>query len=166
MFICHMCQGLNSHYFHIIGDKLINPIVGVYIPIIRIPIKGGRFPIPNIATTLTVAHIYCGEADSLNPDGIFSERHLPSTPAFFGYFPQKVPCWFTEAWKYATPSHYHPLVKQHGNGISPFLLGKKIHLESRCIFQPAMLVYQSVCRTANHDPENYNNFSHHCTHEV
>ena len=25
--------------FHIIGDKLINPIVGVYIPIIRIPIK-------------------------------------------------------------------------------------------------------------------------------
>ena len=44
----HVCQGLNSHYFHIIGDKLINPIVGVYIPIIRIPIKGGRFPIPNI----------------------------------------------------------------------------------------------------------------------
>ena len=35
----HLCQGLNSHYFHIIGDKLINPIVGVYIPIIRIPIK-------------------------------------------------------------------------------------------------------------------------------
>ena len=40
-------SGLNSHYFHIIGDKLINPIVGVYIPIIRIPvIKGGIFPIP------------------------------------------------------------------------------------------------------------------------
>ena len=37
-----MCQGLNSHYFHIIGDKLINPIVGVYIPIVRIPIKGGK----------------------------------------------------------------------------------------------------------------------------
>ena len=45
----HMCQGLNSHYFHIVGDKLINPIVGVYIPIIRIPIKGGM-TIPNIAT--------------------------------------------------------------------------------------------------------------------
>ena len=44
-----MCQGLNSHYFHIRGDKLINPIVGVYIPIIRIPIKGGM-TIPNIAT--------------------------------------------------------------------------------------------------------------------
>ena len=44
-----MCQGLNSHYFHIIGDKLINPIVGVYIPILRIPIKGGM-TIPNIAT--------------------------------------------------------------------------------------------------------------------
>ena len=30
-----MCWGLNSHYFHIIGDKLINPIIGVYIPSIR-----------------------------------------------------------------------------------------------------------------------------------
>ena len=47
--ILHMCQGLNSHYFHIKG-MVINPIVGVYIPIIRIPIKGGRSPIPNIAT--------------------------------------------------------------------------------------------------------------------
>ena len=37
---------INSHYFHIIGDKLINPIVGVYIPIIGFPIKGGIFPIP------------------------------------------------------------------------------------------------------------------------
>ena len=44
-----MRSGLNSHYFHIIGDdKLINPIVGVYIPIVRIPYcAGGRFPIPN-----------------------------------------------------------------------------------------------------------------------
>ena len=39
-----------SHYFHIIGDKLINPTIGFYIPIIiRIPIKGGM-TIPNIAT--------------------------------------------------------------------------------------------------------------------
>ena len=45
----HMCQGLNSHSFHIIGDKLINPIVGVYIPIIRIPIKGGM-TIPNMGS--------------------------------------------------------------------------------------------------------------------
>ena len=45
----HVCQGLNSHYFHIIGDKLINSIVGVHISIIRIPIKGGM-TIPNIAT--------------------------------------------------------------------------------------------------------------------
>ena len=43
-----MCQGLNFHYFHIIG-MVINPIVGVYIPMIRIPIKGGM-TIPNIAT--------------------------------------------------------------------------------------------------------------------
>ena len=32
---------INSHYFHIMGDGKLNPIVGVYIPIIRIPIKGG-----------------------------------------------------------------------------------------------------------------------------
>ena len=43
----HMCQGLNSHYFPIIGDKLINPIIGFYIPIIRIPsLKVGGFPSP------------------------------------------------------------------------------------------------------------------------
>ena len=52
-----MCQGLNSHYLHIIGDKLINPIVGVYIPIIRIPIKGGMSPIPNKTRLLTMAHV-------------------------------------------------------------------------------------------------------------
>ena len=44
-----MPRSINSHYFHVIGDKLINPIVGVYIPIISIPIKGGM-TIPNIAT--------------------------------------------------------------------------------------------------------------------
>ena len=38
-----MCQGRS------IGDKLINRVVGVYIPITRIPIKGGM-TIPNIAT--------------------------------------------------------------------------------------------------------------------
>ena len=36
-----MCQGLNSHYFHMIGDGHQPKSVGVYIPIIRIPIKGG-----------------------------------------------------------------------------------------------------------------------------
>ena len=50
VFCLQMCQGLNSHYFHVIGDKLINLIIGVYIPIMRIPIKGGRSPIPNIVT--------------------------------------------------------------------------------------------------------------------
>ena len=28
---------INSLYFHIVGDGKLNPIVGVYIPIIRIP---------------------------------------------------------------------------------------------------------------------------------
>ena len=39
-YIGYMCQGLNSPYFHIIG---------AYMPIIRIPIKGGM-TIPNITT--------------------------------------------------------------------------------------------------------------------
>ena len=43
-----MCQGLNSHYFHIIGDGHQPNSVGVYIPIIRIPIQG-EMTIPNIA---------------------------------------------------------------------------------------------------------------------
>ena len=43
-----VCQGLNSHYFHIIGDGH-QPNSRVYIPIIRIPINGGM-TIPNIAT--------------------------------------------------------------------------------------------------------------------
>ena len=48
--ICLYVPGsINSHYFHIIGDGKLNPIVEVYIPIIRIPIKGGK-TIPNTAT--------------------------------------------------------------------------------------------------------------------
>ena len=42
----HLCWGLNSHCFPMVG-MVINLIVGVYIPIIRIPIKGGM-TIPNI----------------------------------------------------------------------------------------------------------------------
>ena len=53
-----MCQGLNSHYFHIIGDGKLNPIVGIYILIIRIPMKGGKTTIPNKTRLLTMAHIY------------------------------------------------------------------------------------------------------------
>ena len=37
---------------------VINPIVGVYIPIIRIPIKGGM-TIPNIATFDHGTFIFC-----------------------------------------------------------------------------------------------------------
>ncbi len=44
-----MCQGLNSPYFHIIGDGHQPNRIGVYIPIIRIPITGGM-TIPNLAT--------------------------------------------------------------------------------------------------------------------
>ena len=41
----HVCWGLNSHCLPMIGT-VINLIVGVYIPIIRVPIKGGM-TIPN-----------------------------------------------------------------------------------------------------------------------
>ncbi len=42
---------INSHYFHmiLIGDGKLNPIVGVYIPIITIPIKS-EMTIPNIGS--------------------------------------------------------------------------------------------------------------------
>ena len=55
----YMCQGLNSHYFRIIGDKVINPIVGVKIgPHYKDSvIKGGRSPIPKKTRLLTMAHM-------------------------------------------------------------------------------------------------------------
>ena len=39
---------------------VINPIVGVYIPIIRIPIKGGM-TIPQKKRLLTMAHVFSSE---------------------------------------------------------------------------------------------------------
>ena len=38
-----------SRYFHIIGDGNLNPMVGVFIPIIGIPTKGGMTS-PNIGS--------------------------------------------------------------------------------------------------------------------
>ena len=48
---------INPHYFHIIGDGHQPNSVGVYIPIIRIPIKGGRSPIPKKTRLLTMAQV-------------------------------------------------------------------------------------------------------------
>ena len=48
-----MCQGLNSHYLHIIGDKLINPIPQGFIgPHYKdsLFLRWDEFIIPNIAT--------------------------------------------------------------------------------------------------------------------
>ena len=44
-----VCQGLNSHYFHIIGDGHQPTSRGLYYPLKGFPIKGGM-TIPNIAT--------------------------------------------------------------------------------------------------------------------
>ena len=57
-----MCQGLNSHYFHIIGDGHQPNSRGLY-PIIRIPIKGGLM-IPNIATFDHGTDGYLSQVDS------------------------------------------------------------------------------------------------------
>ena len=46
MAFCHMCQGINSHYFHRIGDGHQPKSVGVYIPIIRMPYFSGAMTIP------------------------------------------------------------------------------------------------------------------------
>ena len=53
-----LCWGLNSHCFPMVG-MVINLIVGVYIPITRIPIKGGM-TIPNIRS------LDCGTCGSGN----------------------------------------------------------------------------------------------------
>ena len=45
----YMCHGLNSHYFHIIGDGHQPNSREIYIPIITIPIKG-EMTIPNIGS--------------------------------------------------------------------------------------------------------------------
>ncbi len=58
----HACHGLNSYYFHIIGDELINPIVGVY----RAPwnkdsvIKGGEGGSPCMVGQVPVPDDRCG----------------------------------------------------------------------------------------------------------
>ena len=51
-----MCQGLNSHYFHIIGDGH-QPNSRCLYTVIRIPIKGGRSPIPKKTRHLTMAQM-------------------------------------------------------------------------------------------------------------
>ena len=45
-----MCQGLNPHYFHIIGDGHQPNSRGLYTNYKDSLLKGGRSPIPNIAT--------------------------------------------------------------------------------------------------------------------
>ena len=68
-----MCQGLNSHYFHIIGDGHQPNSRGLYTHYKDSLLKGGRFPIPTIATTLTMAHI----------------KPIISGPLVRSYFPKK-----------------------------------------------------------------------------
>ena len=57
----HMCQGLTCKlplFPYNRGWETQPKFVGVYIPIIRIPVlKGGIFPSPKNATTLTMAHM-------------------------------------------------------------------------------------------------------------
>ena len=59
-----MCAigSINSHYFHIIGDGKLNPIVGFYMLLIRIPsLKVWLFPSPNKRDfCLTMAHVVNG----------------------------------------------------------------------------------------------------------
>ena len=82
---CHMCQGLNSHYFHIIGDGH-QPNNRVLYPNYKDSYcSGGRFPIPNTTSWSTLAHTYISaEIDCprlLLPDGFFASC-TAQTPAF------------------------------------------------------------------------------------
>ena len=76
-----MCQGLNSHYFHIYNRGWSSTrIVGAYIPIIRIPIKGGM-TIPNIATFDHGTHIYIYIHSCLDRISANIRKLLPVVPA-------------------------------------------------------------------------------------
>ncbi len=86
---------INSHYFHIVG----NPIVGVYIPIIRIPIKGGKTTIPNDqgvflnpgpATQPVVAGLWLDERDPVMARAVTNVgRAQVFTIGGFCFFPWK-----------------------------------------------------------------------------
>ena len=74
---------------------VINPIVGVYIPIIRIPIKGGRSPIPNIATFDhgTYSHDWLfPHVWNLKVDHRFAQCGLSIQPVFAGGRDRKSGC--------------------------------------------------------------------------
>ncbi len=70
---------VNSHYFHIIGDGHQPKSVGVYIPIIRSPIKGGM-TIPNIVTF-----------DHVTYEKVPTEQHLNKLQSFMN------PGWWSQA---------------------------------------------------------------------
>ncbi len=57
-FSIHVCQGLNSHYFHIIGDGHQPNSRGLYTHYKDSVIKGGRSPIPNKTRQPWPWHIY------------------------------------------------------------------------------------------------------------
>ena len=59
---------------------VINPIVGVYIPIIRIPIKGGM-TIPKKTRLLTMAHVNLLISQHFGTGTIFSGSHTRATDA-------------------------------------------------------------------------------------
>ena len=84
-----MCQGLNSHYFHIIRDGHQPKSVGLYIPIIRIP-KGGRSPIPQKRDNLDHG-TYGMQLGILPNQGIKLDIYIyagsPWPPVFMGWFP-------------------------------------------------------------------------------
>ena len=60
----YMCQGLNSHYFHVIGDGHQPNSRGLYTHYKDSIIKGGRSPIPNTRSLERPWHIclYCLQA--------------------------------------------------------------------------------------------------------
>jgi len=60
------------------GDKLINPVIGVYIPILRIPFfKGGDEFIPNVIKVVTCV---CLVGDVFFTDFTMVNQHF--SPAF------------------------------------------------------------------------------------
>ena len=139
----YMCQGLNSHYFHIIGDGHQPNSRGLYTQYKDSVIKGGRSPIPNIAIFDHGTYIYiyatppprstffgvfwlyiCAFADSIGRWALLKKLKWLNICSRHRWPGEGV--WL--AWLHHMDLHGHPFFvhKQDSTEVSPLLLHKTL----------------------------------------
>ena len=95
-----LCQGLNSHYFHIIGDGHQPNSRGLYTHYKDSVIKGGRSRLsPKNATTLTLAHLKIPQ-DLLGLTSLLRSQSLTGFPNF------GIWCWLCPCLQHAKLWHW------------------------------------------------------------